>query len=96
MITGVLYHNSSEKVSLGAKVAEAAVAHIRRTGVQPDTCYVHPTALPDGDRVFHGIAVRSSARVLRHHFWIGVENEKVPDEGAHSGGSCQPALFDVT
>ena len=72
MREGLLWHDSGSE-DLAWKLARAAQRYRDRFGDKPNVCYVHPTLLPDGDRKVDGILVRSSSRVLRHHFWLGHE-----------------------
>ena len=80
MRMGLLWHDSTSKHTV-KKVADAATRYAERFGHKPNTCYVNPTQLPDRERKVEGVLVRPSSRVLRHHFWIGVESEQpVPAE----------------
>ena len=80
MRMGLLWHDSTDK-PIADKVRDAATRYAERFGKKPNTCYVNPTQLPDGERTVNEIAIRPSSRVLRHHFWIGVESEQpVPAE----------------
>ena len=72
MDIGLLWHDGGS-ADLAGTLAQAAKRYHDRFGDKPNVCYVHPTLLPDGDRKVNGILVRSSARVLRHHFWLGQE-----------------------
>jgi hypothetical protein len=71
MNIGLLWHDSQHPVDLAVKLA--AARYEERFGEKPNVCYVHPTALPDGDRMVGVMSIKSSSRVLRYHFWIGVE-----------------------
>jgi hypothetical protein len=80
MNIGLLYYDDSGKKDLAAKVADAAARYRRKFGAEPDTCYVHPSALDGGKPVqVGGVRVERRATVLapvlRHHFWIGVEGK---------------------
>ena len=72
MREGLLWHDSGSE-DLAWKLAKAAQRYRDRFGDKPNVCYVHPTLLPDGDKQVAGMLVRSSSRVLRHHFWLGQE-----------------------
>lgn len=73
MEIGLLWYETQKEKPLGARVLAATAAAWRRLGAV-DTCYVHPTELPDGECVVEGVRVKSSARVLRGHLWIGRES----------------------
>lgn len=75
MVIGLLWQ-SDKPVEQVIPLASARFAE--RLGCTPNVCYVHPTLLPDGDRAVDGVLIKSSARVLRQHFWLGIE----PEEGS--------------
>lgn len=76
MDQGLLWFDDSGTLDLAAKVTAAARAHRRKYGTDPDTCCVHPSALTDGKPVQVGaVQVKPLASVLRHHYWIGVEDD---------------------
>ncbi|HOU15111.1 MAG TPA: hypothetical protein PKZ84_18530 [Anaerolineae bacterium] len=78
MDVGLLWHDSGAE-DLAWKLARAAKRYRDRFGDKPNVCYVNPSLLPEGDRKVDGILVRSSPRVLRHHFWLGREKaETIP------------------
>ena len=77
MDIGLLWHDGGS-ADLARTLAQAAKRYHDRFGNKPNVCYVHPTLLPDGDCKVNGILVRPSARVLRHHFWIGQEQVEQP------------------
>ena len=97
MHTGLLCSDSSANVPLERKVTDAAKAYVRRFGKQPDTCYVHPGELPNGEYAVGGVLLKASARTLRFHYWIGVEKDadSVSAEDAHPDRQGQPTLFDL-
>lgn len=73
--TGLLWFDASPGRDLADKIGQAARRYRQKYGVEPNLCYVHPSALSDGDKVKKVGEVRVSSRptVLVHHFWIGVE-----------------------
>jgi len=74
MNIGLLWFDDSGK-DIAEKVTAAARAHRRKYGTEPDTCYCHPEMLTDGKPVeVGGVRVEPLATVLRHHYWIGVED----------------------
>ena len=76
MKVGLLWSDDNKK-PLADIIAAASLRYRQRFGCAPNTCYVHPTQLPDGEYTVNGVAIRSSARVLRSHFWMGIENDQV-------------------
>lgn len=70
MDIGLLWHSDKPVEQV---IPLAAARFAERLGGTPNVCYVHPTVLPDGDRAVDGVLIKSSARVLKNHFWIGVE-----------------------
>jgi len=74
MNEGLLWYDGDPKRSLNDKVAQAADRYAHKYGRVPDLCYVNPAMLPDGKPVeCGGIRVQPMSNVLKHHFWIGVE-----------------------
>jgi len=72
---GLLWHDSQKPVDL--VVPLAAARYEARFRQAPNVCYVHPSVLPDGDRAVDGVLIKSSAQVLKFHFWLGVEQGTV-------------------
>jgi hypothetical protein len=89
MRTGLLWCDSSENKPLARKVKEAAAAYRakrRFEGRAPDMCYVHPSALPDGEEIeVAGIRVVAVRSMLPHHFMVG----KADSSGEGTGGQRQ-------
>lgn len=77
MKTGLLWYDDNPKHDLCHIIRQAAGRYRIKFGQEPDICYVHPSALGDNDKVNKVGAVRVSSRpaVLRHHFWIGKEEQ---------------------
>ena len=74
MIEGLLWLDADPKRDLTTKVERAALRYKRKFGRAPDRCYVNQ-AMIDGTQQVNGIQVIPAHNVLRHHFWIGVEDE---------------------
>lgn len=84
MKEGLLWFDASPKRDLAEKVAQAADRYCIKFGRRPNLCYVHLSALDgQGDLRVDGVWVMPMRNVLRHHFWIGVEEEIAPrDSGS--------------
>ena len=82
MKTGLLWYDDDPARSLDEKVVLAARRYREKFGRDPDSCYVHPSALGGNGkgRKMGPVQVTARRSVLRHHFWLGRE-ENVP---AHS------------
>ena len=75
MDTGLLWYDDSGR-ELGEKIARAARRYRRKYGEAANMCYVHPSVLKDkGPRQVGGLRVAAVPNVLRHHFWLGVEEK---------------------
>lgn len=81
MNMGLLWYDNSAE-DLKEKLGRAVRRYRERFGADPNVCYVHPTALPDGERQINQIAVRASIRVLRHHLLIVQEQPSGAATGA--------------
>jgi hypothetical protein len=79
MEIGLLWFDDSKKKSLAEKIDEAVEVYCakpRFAGKTPNTCYVHPSMLPEDREVrVNGLAVIASGIVAPHHFFIGVEKD---------------------
>jgi hypothetical protein len=81
---GLLSFDDNKHKTLETKVNEAVAAYRakpRFAGKTPDTCYVHASTLPEGQKAIQldGVRVAAAATIPPHHFFIGVEN--VDDNG---------------
>lgn len=74
--TGLLWFDPSPIRDLTDKIGQAARRHRQKYGVEPNLCYVHPSALSDNEKPIRRVGdVKVSGRstVLVHHFWIGID-----------------------
>jgi hypothetical protein len=85
MKTGLLWFDDDPRRKLEEKVQRAAAHYERKYGQVPDLCYVHPSALDNGngkrgkrsDVMKAGeVEVRAGRSVLLHHFWLGMAEDK--------------------
>jgi len=74
MQSGLLWHDSQRPIDLVIPLAAARYAE--RFGNTPNVCFVHPTALPDGEREVGGVRIASSSRVLKFHYWLGQDDDQ--------------------
>ena len=73
MQEGLLWFDANPKRDLADKVARAADRYQAKFGCRPNLCYVHPSVL-EGDAVlFDGVRLVPAHNVLKHHFWIGLD-----------------------
>jgi hypothetical protein len=74
---GMLWYDDSKTATLEQKVQRAVEHYRAKFGVQPTACYVHPGLLsPDGaPQTFGHVKVRPSGTVIKHHFWLGVDDK---------------------
>ena len=93
MNSGLLWYDADSQTRLPDKVARAAQRYLEKLGRFPTLCYVHPTALGDGElelfcRLDEGITIRvrlvAAAQVLPHHFWLGEEQAVAAGSPARS------------
>ena len=75
MDEGLLWLDTDPKRDLADKVATAADRYQFKFGQRPNLCYVHTSALDTGSVELDGVRVVGAKNVLKHHFWIGVEQE---------------------
>jgi hypothetical protein len=88
---GLLWLDADPKRDLADKVARAADRYHKKFGHQPDLCFVNPSMLSNGSgpRPAHrdwlelnGVRLLPADNVLKHHFWIGVEETTSLPEAA--------------
>jgi hypothetical protein len=88
MQEGLLWFDANPKRDLAQKVARAAERYRFKFGRRPNLCYVHSSMLPassagraasagegvQGSLECEGVHLVAVDHVLKHHFWIGVED----------------------
>lgn len=78
---GLLWYDGDPKRPLQDKIGQAARRYRDKHGRWPDTCYVHPGAVPanvDPAPVaggLTGIRVVTAPNILQGHLWLGYEGE---------------------
>jgi hypothetical protein len=74
MNEGLLWFDADPKRALNEKVAQAADRYRHKFGRKPNLCYINPLMLPGSEPAeCNGVRLVPSRAVLKHHFWIGVE-----------------------
>jgi len=76
MQEGLLWFDADPKRSLAEKVKRAADRYRYKFGRRPNLCYINPATLGDGPVECHGVRLVPATNVLKHHFWIGVEDSE--------------------
>ncbi|HUX77018.1 MAG TPA: hypothetical protein VMY40_10305 [Anaerolineae bacterium] len=78
MKEGLLWYDDNPGRDLAAKIGPAVRRYRQKFGVAPNVCYVHASALDGNGKVekVGGVRVSSRPSVLRHHFWVGREEER--------------------
>ena len=81
MQEGLLWFDANPKTALNEKIAQAADRYQHKFGRRPNLCYVNPLMLP-GDEPMEcgGVRLIPARNILKHHFWIGVEETAEPQE----------------
>lgn len=77
MNVGLLWYDDDPGRELAEKIRRAARRYRQKFDAIPDVCYVHPSALQGngkGQKV-GGMRVSAKPSVLRHHFWLGREEQ---------------------
>ena len=84
MKEGLLWYDDNPGRDLAEKIGRAARRYRQKFGTTPDVCYVHPSVLSPGGtsggngktHKVGGVLVEPLPSVLRHHFWVGREEER--------------------
>ena len=88
MKVGLLWYDDNPGRDLAEKIGRAARRYRQKFGTPANVCYVHPSALSDNGRLgkVGEVRVAPLPSVLRHHFWLGREEERRRLKTAKSGG----------
>lgn len=81
LTVGMLWFDNDPKRDLPAKVARAAKYYYDKYHHVPDTCLVHPAALPAGEAMVSVIKVKTDKYILPGHLWIGIEEANNAQNG---------------
>ena len=74
MHEGLLWFDADPKRALNEKIAQAADRYRHKFGRKPNLCYINPVMLPGSQPAeCNGVRLVPSRIVLKHHFWIGIE-----------------------
>ncbi len=82
MREGLLWFDNDPQSKLTDKINRAAVRYQAKFGRRPTTCYVNAAEFNDQIQEINGIRLRAMTNILRHHFWIGVDNETMLPKAA--------------
>lgn len=77
MEIGMLWFDNDPKSDLQSKVTKAAIYYRSKYGEEPNLCFVHPSMITKEMSKLSKIAVRSNTAIIPHHFWIGVQKQKI-------------------
>ena len=69
MTEGLLWYDADGKRPTGQKIDDAARRYQERFGRAPNCCHVNPAELVEHTSV----QVVANPRVLRHHYWVGID-----------------------
>lgn len=73
MKIGMLWYDDEKTRSLEEKITRA-VAYYREKYGEPNTCYIHPSAM-NGIESVGGVALKARRETHVDNFWIGVSDE---------------------
>lgn len=77
MKTGLLWYDDNPDLTLREYIARACARYKQKQGQVPNTCYIHPSAMPDDVLTKVGpVRVVIRTTVLKHHFWVGKADTK--------------------
>ncbi|MDY6875127.1 MAG: hypothetical protein SWK90_02835 [Chloroflexota bacterium] len=83
MKVGLLWYDDNPGRDLAEKIGRAARRYRQKFGTSPNICYVHRSVqasqgeVGNGNvRKLGGVRISPSPTVLRHHFWLGREEEQ--------------------
>lgn len=76
MDVGMLWFDDDPNSDFLSKVNKAANYYRSKYGEIPDMCFVHPSMLENLTVDTSTIKINTNGSMLRHHFWIGVQNKE--------------------
>jgi len=78
MKKGLLWYDDNPERDLVEKIERATRRYEQKFGAQPDVCYVHPNTLKGNGKLqkIDDVRVTSLTSMLRHHFWVGREEQR--------------------
>jgi len=82
MQEGLLWLDADPKRDLAEKVARAADRYQFKFGRRPNLCYVNSAMLGQSPLEFNGVRLVPANNILKHHFWIGIEESVEMREAA--------------
>jgi hypothetical protein len=82
MKEGLLWFDNDPRHKLTDKVRQAATRYQVKFGRKPTVCYVNGADLDGQTEAVNGVQLRTASNVLRHHLWIGTEQESTTAKAA--------------
>ena len=82
MKEGLLWFDNDPRRKLTDKIGQASTRYQVKFGRRPTVCYVNEADLNGHSGEVKDIRLQVRPNILRHHFWIGVENEKIGAKAA--------------
>jgi hypothetical protein len=82
MKEGLLWFDNDSRRNLADKIGQAASRYQVRFGRKPTVCYLNVADLKGQVDEVKGIRLQAVSNVLRHHFWVGVDNETITARAA--------------
>ena len=78
MKEGLLWYDDNPGRGLAEKIGPAARRYQEKFGASPNVCYVHPSVLDGNGKTqkVGELTVAPLSSVLRHHFWLGREEQR--------------------
>ncbi len=74
MDIGMLWFDDNPAANIAEKVTKAASYYAAKYGCRPTICFVHPGTLSNDPKSnIGGIEIKASRTILRHHFWLGIQ-----------------------
>jgi hypothetical protein len=74
MDIGMLWFDDSAR-PLRDKVERAVEYYAQKYGRTPTLCLVNPAGLDEAEGTLAGVEVRGARSVMKHHLWIGVDEQ---------------------
>ncbi len=82
MREGLLWFDNDPQRKLADKIKRAATRYQVKFGRKPNLCYLNAVDFDGQTEEINGIRLRAVTNILRHHLWIGVDNEVITAKAA--------------
>jgi hypothetical protein len=82
MKEGLLWFDNDPKRKLADKVKHAATCYQAKLQRKPTVCYMNADEFDSKVEVINGIYLKPAVYIQPHHYWVGVEQDRLSVKAA--------------